>query len=46
MAPSALGIFKLSIQTILVAGEGALGLVKRQVLVISGTGLQTNQNLY
>jgi hypothetical protein len=46
MTPSALGIFMLSIQTILAAREGALVLVKRQVLVISGTGLQTNQNLY
>jgi hypothetical protein len=45
MTPSALGILLLGIQIILMAGEGTVGWVKRQLLVISGFSLQTNQHL-
>jgi hypothetical protein len=46
MTPSALGIFMLGIQIMLVAGEGTVGLVERKLLFVSGFWLlRTNKHL-
>jgi hypothetical protein len=46
MTPATLGFLILGIQIIFMVGTGTFGLVERQLLVISGFWLQTNQHLY